>query len=67
MKKRKINEICCVLPYVSHIGMCCPKGGVLAPFWLGISTLFILVSNGVWFSRDLAGRALRTYLFSNSK
>ena len=26
MKKRKINEICCVLSYISHIGMCCPKG-----------------------------------------
>lgn len=25
-KKRKINEICCVLHYISHIGMCCPKG-----------------------------------------
>ena len=44
-----------VLPYISHVGMCCPKG---YGFWVflvrkRVKALSILAWNQVWFSREL--------------
>ena len=58
----RLATSCCVwqiprglLPYISHIGMCCPKGYGLWDFlvWKRVCTLPILVWNRVWFSREL--------------
>ena len=50
-----------VLPYISHIGMYCPKGRVFGPFW-SENTLPILVWNRVWFLRNYGSVHEWTYI-----
>ena len=50
-----------VLPYISHIGMYCPKGRVFGPFW-SENTLPILVWNRVWVLRNYGSVHEWTYI-----